>query len=189
MVKQDKELYEALLSAQKELSKAEIKLKGKVNFGKTKFDYCTLTDLLKTVVPALNNNNIYMEHSFAIIDDKEVLVLLLTHTPSGQSTQSIVYYSGDGKDDKIWGGGITYRRRYMTMSKLGIFPDDDNSELPEDIFISDEQLRELHVQLHENDNDEHEFEKALIKRYEALKKMPKTHFKQLMQKLKGMRDT
>ena len=182
----DKELYAALLEVQRELYQTEIKKDGTVSFGKTNYSYCKLQTLLQIIVPVLHTHNVYMEHFFDIYNDKETLVLLLKHTPSGQSTKSVIFYKSEQKDDKIWGGGVTYKRRYTIMAKLGIFPDDDNSELPEYLCITDNQLRELYIELHLKDRDQ-KFEQKLIKHYNSLKRIPKADIKKIMTRLNNMK--
>lgn len=166
-----KELYTALIEVQKELHQLDIKKDEAVQYKGVKYQYCSLPELLKSICPVLNKHGIYLDQHLVVQDGIELINLVLTHGKTGQQTISTGLSRTDFEDIRDWGKENTYKKRYMLMGKLGIFPDEDTSEsVPEQQsrtpktnsqYISDKQYGLLIRKL----NGKQEIAKAIAKKY------------------------
>lgn len=176
-------INEALLKIQKELTSMDIKAESTANTGKFSFKYSSLPDLLKLVRPLFDKYNILLEQDTTVSrDGLEMLRLRLTHVASGQYTESLSLLSQEYEDYKGWGGENTYKRRYMLMGKLGIFPCKDNSEEKSysktySQYISEAQQRLLYMKLKGKED-----KMARVKsQYGEFNKIPKTKFNSILE--------
>jgi hypothetical protein len=98
----------------------EINLDGEVKFGNTKFKYATLGNILKSTKGPLKEAG--LARSQPIMGDK--LYTILTCIEDGSSLQSEMTLPNRNKLQET-GADITYCRRYMYVSILGIVGEDD----------------------------------------------------------------
>lgn len=116
-------IYTALAKAQSEFP--NIDLDAEVDFtnkaGKrTHFKYATLSNVLDCVVPVLTKNGIT---HFNLIEEGKIKTVLY-HGESGTTiaTESPIQTGGEIKD---YGARITYLRRYLLISLIGVSAEED----------------------------------------------------------------
>lgn len=113
-----KNIYSALAKFQGKCP--EINLDGEVKFGNTNFKYATLANIIKTMKGELAECGLAVFHTI----DNNKLTTVLCHSESGETIESSMEFK-DSEDAKKVGAQITYLRRYMLNSILGIAPEDD----------------------------------------------------------------
>ena len=110
------EITKALIAFHKDVDKIDKNARG--NYGK----FADLSNVLSTVTPALLNNNLVLTQEFL----NEGLTTTLRHV-SGETICSVcdlVLSEGRNKTQE-WGKAVTYQRRYMIVSLLGLVADMD----------------------------------------------------------------
>ena len=112
------EFIKALIKFQDECP--VIPLDASVSYGKTKFRYATLGQIIKTIRPALSKNGFAFIHC---MNGNEVCCQIV-HI-SGESISSGVGI-GQSKDAQELGSWITYLKRYTLTSLLGLVAEDDS---------------------------------------------------------------
>lgn len=118
MEKKTPNIYSALAKAQAEFPK--IDLDAKVSFGNTNFKYATIANILDAVVPVLTKHGIT---HFNVIDDGKIKTTLYHGDSDTQiSTESPLESGGKMQD---YGARITYLRRYLLVSLLGVSAEED----------------------------------------------------------------
>lgn len=113
--------------------KAMINLQSEVTFIKTgqegqtgnrKFSYANLEDIWTVLQPLLCENRLWLTQEVASIDNAEWLISSLYHESGGYKTTKVkMRYTGD--DIKIFGGAITYYRRYAMLTMFNLVATDD----------------------------------------------------------------
>jgi len=98
----------------------EINLDGKVKFGNTEFRYATLGNILKLTKSPLKDAGLVITQP--IFGDK--IITLLTCIEDGSLLQAEMTLPNRNKLQDT-GADITYCRRYMYVSLLGIVGEDD----------------------------------------------------------------
>ncbi len=98
---------------------------GKVAFGKTKFNYATLENITNAVRHPLLDLGLMF---FFTVLENEVVVNLASIEDDDLIQSSLKL--PETNDPKIIGSNITYYKRYLLTSILGIVTDDDTSEVP-----------------------------------------------------------
>lgn len=122
------ELAAALAKAQGEFgawqkdTSVEVKMKSG---GKYSYQYATLAALLGAVRPALSANGLAIMQVPGRMDGGLVLTTTLAHS-SGQWCETTIPIKVEGSDIKAVGSAITYMRRYVLQSLLGLAADDDD---------------------------------------------------------------
>ena len=110
------ELTKALIEFHKSVDKIEKNARG--NYGK----FADLSNVLSTVTPPLIANGLVLTQTF----EEDCLTTTLHHV-SGEtlsSTTMLVIAEGRNKTQE-WGKAVTYQRRYLACSILGLVPDMD----------------------------------------------------------------
>ena len=110
------ELTKALIQFHKDVDKIE--KNARANYGK----FADLANVLSTVTPALLKNDLVLTQEFL----NEGLTTTLRHV-SGETICSVcdlVLSEGRNKTQE-WGKAVTYQRRYMIVSLLGLVADMD----------------------------------------------------------------
>ena len=91
--------------------------------------YCPLPELLNQIKPLLNKHQILMLQDIGSDNEGSMQVSTrLIHVPSGEKVESgWITFKGKGSDPQKMGSAITYFRRYLINTILGISgePDDD----------------------------------------------------------------
>lgn len=122
-----KSIYEALVSFQGEIGTIGFDATVKVitKSGSTyNFKYATLAQIVETVKPVLEKNNLSVFQGFKTADGKQLLVTIVYHT-SGQSLpESIIELRNTGSSQER-GAEISYMRRYAYSAALGLVSDED----------------------------------------------------------------
>ena len=113
-------LYTALVKAQRDMP---IIGKNSAIYGKQK--YANLADIIRMSRPILVKNGLAVTQTFL----NDILITRLVHT-SGQFIESSFRLIINTKDEKtntlhLWASSITYFRRYMYSSIIGIVTDED----------------------------------------------------------------
>lgn len=98
----------------------KIDLDGKVEFNKTQYKYATLGNIIDKIKPAMKAGGL----SFSQTINSEGIRTLLICKEDGSTLESLMAIPGS-QDPKQIGSQITYFRRYMLVSILGIVGDDD----------------------------------------------------------------
>ena len=112
------------------LNKVQAKLEGAKKDGKNPFfksDYATLHSAWEACRPLLSDNGLSIVQIPDDTDDSLSMETILMHS-SGQWISGRLEFKIDKKDPQKAGSAITYARRYMLMSILGICPEDDDAE-------------------------------------------------------------
>lgn len=152
------ELTKAMYQVHKELNKIEIKTDSEVNTGRYRYKFLSHKGLLSIIRPVLDKYGLYLDQGLTVIDGKDVEQLKIVHGETGESTdaQCIINNTRDveksvtinatnntseenardlqalisnlREDYGTWGAELSYKRRHLLLSKLGLHPDDDTSE-------------------------------------------------------------
>lgn len=123
---QDK-LMEAIFNVQQAAEAIEKTATGQV--GSRSYKYANLNDTWDTVKDLLKSNKLVVYSSPVAMAGGSFGNFFKTtiyHTPSGQSITEYMPMVLTRQDPQGIGAAITYYRRYMLTSMLGLIPDDDN---------------------------------------------------------------
>jgi hypothetical protein len=118
-----KEIYAALLKAQKEMGNAK---KDSTNpfFHST---YADINSVREAVIPLLNENGIIVIQPMISVDGNEYIKTILCHE-SGEVIESFTKILCKAQNDpQAYGSGVTYARRYGLQSLLCIGAEDDDA--------------------------------------------------------------
>ena len=127
----------ALQKAQKEFPSLE---KSKtVNQGSFKYDYLPLEQMLSLIQPILHNNGFHLSQLFGYTPTGETLVKTkLVHKEGHEEVSELPLFLPPRDLQKkneahVWGGSVTYQRRYSIKLILGLETDmDNNMEIEEE---------------------------------------------------------
>ena len=98
---------------------ATVRMKGG---GQYEFKYSDLSDVLDAVVPALAENGLFLSHPV-----REGQVYAIVKDESGDVIESSsLPLNNPPADPQALGSLLTYYKRYMTYSVLGVHPDEDD---------------------------------------------------------------
>lgn len=114
-----KDIYTEKLKIQKK--KIAIPKNKSTNINGKEYSFADLESVLKAIKPTLNKHNILLTHSFS----GDTIATTLYHVPSGTSDTSSLNLSAFGQNLHKLGASITYIRRYMIISMLGLVAEDD----------------------------------------------------------------
>lgn len=119
------DLLTALSKAKKEIK--PLKLRGKGQVGKQKIKYLLLDDLIKEADRVLPQHDLVYYHSFR----GDALETHIAHTKTGQSISGFLNLSPQSLAGinlyQSEGMEITYKKRYMLGSMLGILTEEDSN--------------------------------------------------------------
>ena len=127
----------ALQKAQKEFPSLE---KSKhVDNGKFGYDYLPLEQMLSLIQPILHNNGFHLSQLFGYTPTGETLVKTkLVHKDGHEEVSELPLFLPPRDLQKkneahVWGGSVTYQRRYSIKLILGLETDmDNNMEIEEE---------------------------------------------------------
>ena len=106
-----------------------IKRESNGQVGQGKFKYANLTSTWDAVKQLLKDNGIvvYQTPTFGIgATTGTFFKTTLHHIPSGEQLSEMMQMVVTRQDPQALGAAITFYRRYMLTSMLGLIPDDDN---------------------------------------------------------------
>ena len=128
------QFIKALQKAQKEFPSLE--KSKKVDQGKFKYDYLPLEQMLSLIQPVLHNNGFHLSQLFGYTPTGETLVKTkLVHKDGHEEVSELPLFLPprdlERKNEAhVWGGAVTYQRRYSIKLILGLETDmDDNMEI------------------------------------------------------------
>lgn len=117
-----KELYEALLAAQKTLS--GVAKNAENPFHKSK--YADLQSILDTIKPVYNELGILIQQTNKPCDNGIIVVTELIHTETGETLQSELQLPLKDNNPQGAGSALTYARRYALACVAGLYQEDDD---------------------------------------------------------------
>jgi hypothetical protein len=117
------ELIKALIEAESEYTKIELNKTGQV--GNAKFKYADLTSVFNATKPALRKHGLKVIGVLGQNDNGDnVLTMTLMHV-SGQSISSQVRFPSTISKSTELGAVLTYMRRYLYCTLLGVAGEED----------------------------------------------------------------
>ena len=125
------QFIKALQKAQKEFPLLE--KSKKVNQGAFKYDYLPLEQMLSLIQPVLHNNGFHLSQLFGFTPTGETLVKTkLVHIDGHEEISELPLFLPPRDLQKkneahVWGGAVTYQRRYSIKLILGLETDMDNN--------------------------------------------------------------
>jgi len=125
------QFIKALQKAQKEFPSLE--KSKKVNQGAFKYDYLPLEQMLSLIQPVLHNNGFHLSQLFGYTPTGETLVKTkLVHEDGHEEVSELPLFLPPRDLQKkneahVWGGAVTYQRRYSIKLILGLETDMDNN--------------------------------------------------------------
>ena len=125
------QFIKALQKAQKEFPSLE--KSKKVNQGAFKYDYLPLEQMLSLIQPVLHNNGFHLSQLFGYTPTGETLVKTkLVHEGGHEEVSELPLFLPPRDLQKkneahVWGGAVTYQRRYSIKLILGLETDMDNN--------------------------------------------------------------
>ncbi len=118
----DKQIYKALLAAQKEMGNAA---KDSTN-PHFRSSYASLESVIKAVYPALHKAGIVVVQAPTATDDGARVLTTTFYHESGEYVYNRVPILTTKNDAQGYGSGLTYARRYGLMCLAGIAASDDD---------------------------------------------------------------
>lgn len=109
--------------------------------GQRNYKYAGLNEVWQAVSPLLKDNKLVVTQSPALGERGYVFITTIYHTGSEEwiSEQMPLILQRD--DPQGMGSAITYYRRYMLLSMLGLIPDDDNDAKDHRFATAQQKLR------------------------------------------------
>lgn len=145
-----------------------------------KSKYADMSDIWDAIKPILGMEKIHIGHKVYITENgHEVLKTIFTHVPTGETVESEKLIMLSRQTAQEFGSYMTYMRRYMVTSMLGLVTENDDdgnkaSEKPQVVTINQNQLTTLQNMMMEAQADE----VAFLKYYgiEKLEDLPSASF-------------
>lgn len=131
----DKSIKNVMAAIQKVQQEAGyIKKESKGQVGQGKFNYANLTSTWDAVKQLLKDNNlvVYQSPTYtastggSTVTNGNFFKTTIYHTESGESITEVMAMIITRQDPQALGAAITFYRRYMLTTMLGLIPDDDN---------------------------------------------------------------
>ena len=125
------QFIKALQKAQKEFPSLE--KSKKVDQGAFKYDYLPLEQMLSLIQPVLHNNGFHLSQLFGFTPTGETLVKTkLVHEDGHEEVSELPLFLPPRdlqrkNEAHVWGGAVTYQRRYSVKLILGLETDMDNN--------------------------------------------------------------
>jgi len=125
------QFIKAFQKAQKEFPSLE--KSKKVDQGKFKYDYLPLEQMLSLIQPVLHNNGFHLSQLFGFTPTGETLIKTkLVHEGGHEEVSELPLFLPprdlERKNEAhVWGGSVTYQRRYSIKLILGLETDMDNN--------------------------------------------------------------
>lgn len=132
MNEQNKKLMNAIHNVQQKADYIKKESKGQV--GQGKFNYANLVSTWEAIKQLLKDEGItiYQTPTYTIpagtgiVQTGHFFKTTLYHNESGESVTEYMQMILTRQDPQAMGAAITFYRRYMLTSMLGLIPDDDN---------------------------------------------------------------
>jgi hypothetical protein len=127
------QFIKAFQKAQKEFPSLE--KSKKVDQGKFKYDYLPLEQMLSLIQPVLHNNGFHLSQLFGTPTGETLIKTKLVHEDGHEEISELPLFLPprdlERKNEAhVWGGAVTYQRRYSIKLILGLETDmDDNMEI------------------------------------------------------------
>ena len=152
------ELTKAMYKVHKKLNNLKIKTDSTANTKTYNYKYLSYDGLLCIIRPILDECGLYLDQGTTVIDGKDVEHLKIVHGETGEATEAkclinnmkdiskSIIVNADAnthydnvkdmqtlistlrEDYRSWGAELSYKKRHLLLAKLGLHPDDDNSE-------------------------------------------------------------
>ena len=125
------QFIKALQKAQKEFPSLE--KSKKVDQGAFKYDYLPLEQMLSLIQPVLHKNGFHLSQLFGFTPTGETLVKTkLVHEDGHEEVSELPLFLPPRdlqrkNEAHVWGGAVTYQRRYSVKLILGLETDMDNN--------------------------------------------------------------
>lgn len=121
-----KEIMSAIKEVQQRAGTIQKTSEGQV--GTRKYKYADLKDTWEVVKPLLDSNDLVVIQSptTGTTQIGQFFVTRIYHIKSDQWIEEMMQMVMTRDDPQSMGSSITYYRRYMVTSMLGLIPDDDN---------------------------------------------------------------
>ena len=125
------QFIKAFQKAQKEFPSLE--KSKKVDQGKFKYDYLPLEQMLSLIQPVLHNNGFHLSQIFGFTPTGKTLIKTkLVHEGGHEEISELPLFLPprdlERKNEAhVWGGAVTYQRRYSIKLILGLETDMDNN--------------------------------------------------------------
>lgn len=133
-------LMQAIQNVQQQADYIKKTADGQV--GQGKFKYATLTNTWDSVRQLLKDNDLVVIQTPTSISGAQYFKTTLHHIPSGEAMSETMAMVLTRQDPQALGAAITFFRRYMLTSMLGLIPDDD-SDAREHRLATLEQKRKI----------------------------------------------
>lgn len=137
-----KEIMQAIMNVQQQAEYIKRESAGQV--GQGHFKYANLTTTWDSVKQLLKENNIVVYQSPTSQyggSQGNLFKTTLFHTESGQSITEVMGMVITRQDPQALGAAITFYRRYMLTSMLGLIPDDDNDAREQRLATAQQKLQ------------------------------------------------
>lgn len=136
-------LMQAIFNVQQQAGYLKKESSGQV--GQGKFKYSNLTSTWDSVKQLLKDNEIVVYGSPTSSDERGITgnyyKNTLHHLPSGEEKTEYMMMVLTRQDPQAVGAAITYYRRYMTTTQLGLIPDDDNDAREQRLATAQQKLQ------------------------------------------------
>lgn len=121
-----KEIMSSIQKVQQTAGTVSKTAKGQV--GQRAYAYANLNDTWDTIKDLMQQNKLVVVQSPTTGDGHigQFFSTTIYHTESGEWIQELMQMELQRADPQAIGAAITYYRRYMLTSMLGLIPDDDN---------------------------------------------------------------
>lgn len=118
----NEDFIQAMINLHSELDTVKKDCTGQT--GNRKFSYANLESIWSVLQPLVVKNNLWFSQEVTTINDKEFLISSIYHK-SGGFKKSIVEMKYQGNDIKLFGGSISFYRRYLIMCLFCIVCSED----------------------------------------------------------------
>lgn len=121
-----KQIMSAIKAVQQGAEPVKKNTQGQV--GTRQYQYANMVDTWETIKDLMNQNKLVVVQSPTTGESAVGMFFETTiyHTESGEWIREVMQMSLQRDDPQGIGAAITYYRRYMLTSMLGLIPDDDN---------------------------------------------------------------
>ena len=142
-MKEHKDIYEAIFAVQQSAEYIKKDKQGQVGAGK--FKYADLINTWEAIKQLLKDNKIVVISTPTSNNGSGVggtfFKMTLRHVPSGSEITEYTMMVLTRQDPQALGAAITFYRRYMLTSMLGLIPDDDNDAREQRLATAQQKLQ------------------------------------------------
>lgn len=183
----EKTFEQAFLELQQELYLNLPTTNEAVAYGKTRYEYLDYIGLLKYAMPIIHKQKwtLSQEPAARILSEGaiEIIVTRLEYVPLRQAKVCETLLPSNDDRNK-WGADLTYKKRHVLMSMLGIHPDKDKSETEGNDHVTElastSQINYI-KRLLQNHPDK---ELKLTQQYGTIEQIPKKEASRIINELK-----